>query len=78
MLCHRSIKAESASIRKLATMAGEDQDPAWVRVYQLPDFVFFSHAKHSEAEVACTKCHGPVEKPGDLVTRNSRPAWKRA
>ena len=62
MLCHRSIKAESASIRKLATMAGEDQDPAWVRVYQLPDFVFFSHAKHSEAEVACTKCHGPVEK----------------
>ncbi len=62
MLCHSSIKAESASIQKLATMAGEDRDPAWVRVYQLPDFVFFSHANHSAAEVACATCHGPVEK----------------
>ena len=62
MLCHRSIKAESASIRKLATMAGEVQDPAWVRVYQLPDFVFFSHASHVNADVACASCHGPVEE----------------
>ncbi len=62
MLCHSSIKAESASIQRLASMAGEGREPAWVRVYQLPDFVFFSHANHSTAEVACTKCHGPVEK----------------
>ena len=62
MLCHSSIKAESAGIQKLATMAGEGQEAAWVRVYQLPDFVFFSHANHFAAEVECGKCHGPVEK----------------
>ena len=62
MLCHSSIKEESAAIQKLAAMAGEGQEIAWVRVYQLPDFVFFSHANHSKAEVECGKCHGPVEK----------------
>ena len=61
MLCHSSIKAESAAIRKLSTLAEEGQEAAWVRVYQLPDFVFFSHASHSKAEVECGKCHGPVE-----------------
>ncbi len=61
MLCHSSIKAKSASIQKLARMAEEDREPAWIRVYQLPDFVFFSHVNHSKAEVTCAKCHGPVE-----------------
>ncbi|MBV6431163.1 MAG: hypothetical protein IANPNBLG_01292 [Bryobacteraceae bacterium] len=28
------------------------------RVYQLPDFVFFSHASHVKAE--CRSCHGDV------------------
>ena len=62
MLCHSSIKVESVAIQKLASMAGEGQEAAWVRVYELPDFVFFSHANHSTAEVECGKCHGPVEK----------------
>jgi glucose dehydrogenase len=31
----------------------------WVRVYQLPGFVFFSHARH--AAVNCAACHGPVQ-----------------
>ena len=32
----------------------------WVRVYRLPDFVSFSHAKHVNAGVKCEQCHGPV------------------
>jgi hypothetical protein len=30
------------------------------RLYKLPDFVFFSHAKHAAAKVACKSCHGDV------------------
>ena len=29
-------------------------------VYVLPDFVFFSHAKHAAAKVGCETCHGDV------------------
>lgn len=31
----------------------------WVRVYKVPDFVFFSHQRH--AKTACSACHGPVD-----------------
>lgn len=30
------------------------------RVYLLRDFVFFSHASHHAAKVACVSCHGDV------------------
>ncbi len=33
----------------------------WVKVHNLPDFVYFDHRPHVNAGVACQKCHGPVE-----------------
>ena len=33
----------------------------WVRVHDLPDFVYFDHRAHVHAGVTCQECHGPVE-----------------
>ncbi len=33
----------------------------WIRVYNLPDFVYFDHSRHVNADVRCQTCHGPVE-----------------
>ncbi|MCH8327349.1 MAG: cytochrome c3 family protein [Candidatus Marinimicrobia bacterium] len=33
---------------------------AWIKVHNLPDFVFFNHAPHIAADVDCSKCHGDV------------------
>ena len=33
----------------------------WVRVHNLPDYVYFDHRAHVTAGVSCQKCHGPVE-----------------
>ncbi len=42
---------------------GETQPFKWVRIQNLPDFVYFNHAQHVEGgEIACQKCHGPVEE----------------
>lgn len=30
------------------------------RVYELPEFVFFSHGKHATAKIECKSCHGDV------------------
>ncbi|HVX65410.1 MAG TPA: cytochrome c3 family protein, partial [Bryobacteraceae bacterium] len=30
----------------------------WVRVYKVPGFVFFSHARHTGAGIQCERCHG--------------------
>ena len=42
---------------------GETKPVKWVRIHNLPDFVYFNHSQHVEvAGVACQKCHGPVEE----------------
>ena len=42
---------------------GDTQPVKWVRIHNLPDFVYFNHAQHvSVAGVDCQKCHGPVEE----------------
>jgi hypothetical protein len=37
------------------------KSPEWVRVYKVPDFVFFNHSSHVKAQVECQTCHGPIE-----------------
>jgi mono/diheme cytochrome c family protein len=42
---------------------GETEPVKWVRIHNLPDFVYFNHAQHvSVAGIDCQKCHGPVEE----------------
>ncbi len=39
----------------------------WVRIYKLPDFVFFSHEQHvSAGEINCEDCHGNVKEMNRL------------
>ena len=60
-------------IKKLYTAVGWDEENQkytdesypvkWIRIHNLPDFVYFNHAQHVEVgEIACQKCHGPVEE----------------
>jgi len=39
----------------------EPQSIPWVRVHNLPDYVYFDHRAHVVAGVTCQRCHGPVE-----------------
>ncbi len=42
---------------------GESQPVKWVRIHNLPDFVYFNHSQHvSVAGLECQTCHGPVEE----------------
>ena len=34
----------------------------WIRVNDLPDFVYFNHQIHIKQGVGCVTCHGPVDK----------------
>ncbi|MEE9392809.1 MAG: cytochrome c3 family protein [Planctomycetota bacterium] len=61
----------SPEIQKIYDAMGLDKDlkrdpkrPApgisWIKVHDLPDFVYFNHGRHVNAGVDCTACHGPV------------------
>ena len=62
----------SPEIQKLydALALGPDRKPdparqprpiAWVKVHNVPAFVYFDHRGHVAAGVQCQQCHGPVE-----------------
>jgi mono/diheme cytochrome c family protein len=42
---------------------GDSQPVKWVRIHNLPDFVYFNHSQHvTVAGVECQTCHGPVQE----------------
>lgn len=42
---------------------GKTKPVKWVRIHNLPDFVYFNHSQHvSVAGIECQTCHGPVEQ----------------
>lgn len=69
MGCHQSVKKESPHIAKLAALHNEGKRPAWRPVYRIPDWVSFSHKKHTAvAGVTCETCHGAVAQR-DVLAR---------
>ena len=34
----------------------------WIRVHDLPDFVYFNHSAHVTRGVSCVECHGRVDR----------------
>ncbi len=46
---------------------GETQPVKWIRVHNLPDFVYYNHSQHvTVAGLKCQKCHGPVEEMDEV------------
>lgn len=42
---------------------GEEQPIEWVRIHNLPDFVYFNHSQHiTVGGQKCQTCHGPIEE----------------
>ncbi|MEZ4886474.1 MAG: c-type cytochrome [Chitinophagales bacterium] len=79
MNCHKAIKAgpeygteEIAKIydavgwdpEKLEYKKDYEQKPIeWIRIHNLPDHVYFSHAQHVNAgQLECQTCHGPIQE----------------
>ncbi len=62
--------AASAQCKACHTKIGERELPS-VRVYQLADFVIFSHARHLTAKLECATCHGDVAQ--SAVIKIERP-----
>ncbi len=60
MACHVAIKADSPAIKEIRSYAEQKRAIPWVRVYEIPSWVFFSHKTHLDGGVKCEDCHGPV------------------
>ncbi|MFN8257241.1 MAG: c-type cytochrome [Bacteroidales bacterium] len=69
--CHTVIKKGTntgeTEIAKIYKAVQEGKSVEWIKVSNLPDHVFFSHAQHVNAgKLECAECHGKVEEMGRL------------
>jgi hypothetical protein len=62
MNCHALVKTESALLEPLRAAWRDGGSIRWVRVHNLPDFVYFDHSAHLTAGVSCVSCHGRVDR----------------
>jgi hypothetical protein len=65
MLCHNKIKSGRRSgqyeINKIIESYEKERPIEWIKIHNLPDHVFFSHAQHvSVGKIDCKTCHGEI------------------
>ncbi len=61
MNCHKRIATDSVKTLRLREAATSGNPIPWVRVHDLPDFVYFDHSAHVSRGVSCVSCHGRVD-----------------
>jgi hypothetical protein len=62
MNCHSVVKSDSDLLAPIREAYGENQPVRWVRVHDLPDYVYFNHQAHVNAAVGCETCHGRIDQ----------------
>lgn len=67
MNCHSVVATDKPDIQKLRKLFEEGKSFEWVKVYDLPDFVYFNHARHIAKNVECKVCHGNVDQMARVV-----------
>jgi menaquinone reductase, multiheme cytochrome c subunit len=62
MNCHSHIRTTSPKLALVRESAATGMPVEWVRVHDLPDFVYFNHSAHVTRGIGCVSCHGRIDK----------------
>jgi hypothetical protein len=62
MNCHQTVLPKSDNLLPVRQAFFENEPLKWVRVHDLPDYVFFNHSAHVTRGVGCETCHGRVDR----------------
>jgi hypothetical protein len=61
MNCHSMIRTSSEKLIPIRTSYANGMPVPWVRVHDLPDYVYFNHSAHVRRGVGCVSCHGRID-----------------
>ncbi len=61
MNCHKTIRTKSPKLTPVFTSYATGVPVEWVKVHDLPDYVYFNHSAHVTHGVGCVTCHGRVD-----------------
>ena len=61
MNCHTMVRAQSEKLIPVRESYATGMPVEWVRVHDLPDYVYFNHSAHVRRGVGCVSCHGRID-----------------
>jgi len=61
MNCHSKVRANSEKLIPVRESYATGMPVPWIRVHDLPDYVYFDHSAHVRRGVGCVSCHGRID-----------------
>ncbi len=71
MNCHSVLFADASFLEPVRASFRDNRPLHWVRVHDLPDFVYFNHSIHVKKGIGCESCHGRVDQMPLVYQENS-------
>ena len=71
MNCHAQIWRDSDFLEPVRKSLANDVALQWIKVHDLPDYVYFNHQVHVAKGVGCVTCHGRVDQMNQLYQAHS-------
>lgn len=66
VVCHNTLWLSGRVFAPVRQSLAGNRPIRWLRVDQLPDFVYFNHAVHVNGGVGCESCHGRVDRMAEV------------
>jgi hypothetical protein len=61
MNCHAADRKESEKLIEVRSSYATGMPIGWIRVHDLPDYVYFDHSAHVRRGIGCVSCHGRID-----------------
>jgi hypothetical protein len=71
MNCHAQIWTNAALLQPVRTSWATGESIPWVKIHDLPDFVYFNHEIHVNKGIGCSSCHGRVDMMPLMYQQNT-------
>ena len=71
MNCHAQIWTNAPMLEPVRESFRTGKNLVWIRVHDLPDYVYFDHSIHVAKGVGCRSCHGEVDRMPLMWEENS-------
>jgi hypothetical protein len=69
--CHAQIWTNAQLLEPVRQSWATGASIQWIRVHDLPDFVYFSHDIHVNKGIGCASCHGRVDEMPLMYQQNT-------
>jgi menaquinone reductase, multiheme cytochrome c subunit len=69
MNCHQTVHTKSEKLAPVRASWETNQPVEWLKVHDLPDYVYFNHSAHVTRGVGCVTCHGRVDQMEEVYQK---------